>query len=381
MKSIANYSESIKALKSAILSSRYKAATSVNKELLLLYFTVGKFISEKTKKEKWGAKVIDNLSTDLQAELPGLRGFSATGIKRMRFFFESWEEYFIIKPSVTDELSIIDIEEIEFRPTLLDQIQVTDNEIFKFSPTLLVQLEKDFFKLSFSHHVALIQTTETLDEKIYYIQKTATEFWSLSNLKYQIKNRSFSNSGSLPNNFLKTISNEELRNKALQSFKDEYLLDFINIEDADDEDERVLESGIVQNIKKFLMSLGTDFAFISNQYRLLVEDEEYFLDLLFFNRRLQCLVAFELKTGKFKPEYMGKMNFYLSALDEYVKQPHEQPSIGIILCKEKKNKIVEFSFRDFNKAMGVSTYTTSKILPKAFKGLIPDAETFKKLMD
>lgn len=129
------------------------------------------------------------------------------------------------------------------------------------------------------------------------------------------------------------------------------------------------------------MSLGTDFAFISNQYRLIVEDEEYFLDLLFFNRRLQCLVVFELKTGKFKPEYLGKMNFYLSALDEYVKQPHEQPSIGIILCKEKKNKIVEFSFRDFNKAMGVSTYKTSATLPKAFKGLIPDAETFKKLMD
>jgi hypothetical protein len=114
---------------------------------------------------------------------------------------------------------------------------------------------------------------------------------------------------------------------------------------------------------------------------LIVEDEEYFLDLLFFNRRLQCLVVFELKTGKFKPEYLGKMNFYLSALDEYVKQPHEQPSISIILCKEKKNKIVEFSFRDFNKAMGVSTYKTSAILPKAFKGLIPDAETFKKLMD
>lgn len=175
MESIANYSESIKALKSAILSSRYKAATSVNKELLLLYFTVGKFISEKTKKEKWGAKVIDNLSTDLQAELPGLRGFSATGIKRMRFFFESWEEYFLTKPSAKGQLSIIDIEEIEFRPTLLGQIQNTDNEMVKIRPTLLGQIENHFFKLSFSHHVELIQATETLEEKIYYIQKTATK--------------------------------------------------------------------------------------------------------------------------------------------------------------------------------------------------------------
>ncbi len=128
------------------------------------------------------------------------------------------------------------------------------------------------------------------------------------------------------------------------------------------------------------MSLGSDFAFIGNQYRLIVEHAEYFLDLLFFNRRLQCLVAFELKTSKFKPEYMGKMNFYLSALDEYIKQQHEQQSIGIILCKEKKNKVVEFSFRDFNKAMGVATYKTSTVLP-AYKGILPDLETLKKLMD
>jgi len=363
MESITNYSESIKALKSAILLSRYKAVTLVNKELLLLYFTVGKFISEKTKKEKWGAKVLENLSNDLQNELPGLRGFSATNMKRMRLFFESWEEHFLISPSLTDQLEGTDLQDI------------------KFSPSLTVQFEKKFTNVSFTHHIEILQNTKSVDERIFYIQKTATEFWSLAALKHQLKNKSFSNSGSLPNNFLKTISNEEIRNKALQSFKDEYLLDFINIEDTDEQDERVLESGIVQNIKKFLMSLGTDFAFISNQYRLIVEDEEYFLDLLFFNRRLQCLVVFELKTGKFKPEYLGKMNFYLSALDEYVKQPHEQPSIGIILCKEKKNKIVEFSFRDFNKAMGVSTYKTSATLPKAFKGLIPDAETFKKLMD
>ena len=129
------------------------------------------------------------------------------------------------------------------------------------------------------------------------------------------------------------------------------------------------------------MSLGSDFAFMGNQYRLLVENEEYFLDLLFFNRKLQSLVVFELKTGKFKPEYLGKMNFYLSALDEYIKQPHENPSIGIILCKEKNNKIVEFSFRDFNKAMGVSTYKTSTKLPSAYKGIIPDVEVLKKLMD
>lgn len=205
MESITNYSESIKALKSAILSSRYKAATLVNKELLLLYFTVGKFISEKIAKEKWGAKVLENLSNDLQNELPGLRGFSATNMKRMRLFFESWEEHFLISPSLTI------------------QLQDTDLQYFKFSPSLTVQLDKSFENVSFTHHIEILQNTKSVDERIFYI--------------------------------------------------------------------------------------------------------------------------------------------------------------GIILCKEKKNKIVEFSFRDFNKAMGVSTYKTSAILPKAFKGLIPDAETFKKLMD
>jgi len=357
------YLDNIKALKSAILQSRYRAASLVNKELLTLYFAVGKFISLKIEEEKWGAKVIENLSADLQLELPGLRGFSATNIKRMRLFFEAWKEQTQIRPTLSGKLQVIDLEDIKFRPTLS------------------AQLEKSFFDLSFSHHLEIIQGTKKIDERVFYIQKTASEFWSLSTLKNHLNNQTFQKTGSLPNNFSKTIANDEIRQKALQSFKDEYLLDFINIEDNEDKDERVLESEIVQNIKKFLMSLGSDFAFMGNQYRLIVEDEEYFLDLLFFNRRLQCLVVFELKTGKFKPEYMGKMNFYLSALDEYIKQPHEKPSIGIILCKEKKNKVVEFSFKDFNKAMGVSTYKTSTVLPTAYKGLLPDVETLKKLMD
>ena len=353
----------IKALKSAILQSRYRAAALVNKELLTLYFAVGKFISRKIEEEKWGAKVIENLSSDLQLELPGLRGFSATNMKRMRLFFESWEDQFLISPLVTAKLEVVDLQEITFRPSVT------------------AKLENNFLNVSFTHHIEILQSTKSLEERIFYIQKTASEFWSLSTLKNHLNNQTFQKTGSLPNNFFKTITNDEIRQKALQSFKDEYLLDFINIEDNDEKDESVLESEIVQNIKKFLMSLGSDFAFIGNQYRLIVEDEEYFLDLLFFNRRLQCLVAFELKTGKFKPEYMGKMNFYLSALDEYIKQPHEQPSIGIILCKEKKNKVVEFSFRDFNKAMGVATYKTSTVLPAAYKGVLPDVETLKKLMD
>ncbi|MFO7879245.1 MAG: PDDEXK nuclease domain-containing protein, partial [Bacteroidales bacterium] len=173
-----------------------------------------------------------------------------------------------------------------------------------------------------------------------------------------------------------------LSGKAMRAFKDQYLLDFVNIEDADDEiDERVLENEIVNNIKKFIMSLGPDFTFMGNQYRLLVDEEEYFIDLLFFHRGLQALVAFDLKKAKFKPEYVGKMNFYLSALDDLIKHPRENPSIGIILCKEKDNKKVEYSFRDFTKPMGVAQYKTSENLPPELKNALPDAETLKNLMD
>ncbi|MDR2728501.1 MAG: DUF1016 domain-containing protein, partial [Chitinispirillales bacterium] len=173
----------------------------------------------------------------------------------------------------------------------------------------------------------------------------------------------------------------DLQRKALLSFKDEYLLDYINIESPDDElDERVLESEIVNNIRKFIMSLGKDFSFVGSQYRLVFEKREFFLDLLFFNRQLQCLVAIELKRGDFKPEYMGKMNFYLSVLDESVKLPHENPSIGIILCKTKNKRIVEFSFRDMTKPMGVATYKTASKLPPEYRKVLPDAEQLKELL-
>lgn len=158
------------------------------------------------------------------------------------------------------------------------------------------------------------------------------------------------------------------------------MLDFINIEDPDELDERGLENEIVLHIKKFIMALGSDFSFLGNQYRLEVDEKEYFIDLLFYNRRIQCLVAIELKRGEFKPEYAGKLNFYLSALDEYIKLPHENPSIGIILCKSQSQKTVEFSFRDISKPMGVATYQLATQLPEQYRNILPDAETLKKLL-
>lgn len=360
---ISKYASSIKELKGMILASRYRAAALANKELLLLYFSVGNFLSEKIKEEKWGAGVLMKLSADLQKELPGLKGFSATNLKRMRSFYEAWVPFSVIGPTLSDQL-------------------VNKNKSRKkaISPTLSVQLKSAFLSLSFSHHSEIISKVNIAEERQFYVLRCAEEFWSLTTLENRIQSNYYKKQGKLPNNFNKAISNEALREKALQIFKDEYLLDFINIEDPDIADEKEFENEIIRNIRKFILSIGTDFAFIGNQYRLVVEEEEFFVDLLFFNRKLQSLVAFELKKGKFRPEYLGKMNLYLSALDDMVKQPHENSSIGIILCKSKTDKVVEYSFRDFNKAMGVATYKTTKALPSKYKGILPDEKSLKQLL-
>ena len=374
MKKLA-YAQTIRQLKSAILASRYRAAVLANRELLTLYFNAGKLINEKTKQGKWGDKILTQLSNDLQKELPGLKGFSATNLKNMRAFFEYWNPIIVIGQLPTDQL-----EKKGKKKPPLGKLVISQLPTDQLNSGLLDQVNAAFFNVSFTHHTALIPIVKSIEETVFYITKIASEFWSVTLLKHHLKNKLFRKKGTLPNNFSVAITNENLRAKALQSFKDEYLLDFINIEDPDAEDERMIENEIVRNIKKFLMSLGADFAFISNQYRLVVDEEEFFTDLLFFNRKLQCLVAFDLKKGKFRPEYAGKMNFYLSALDDSIKQPHELPAIGIILCKEKNNKIVEFSFRDMSKPMGVATYKTSHQLPKQFKNALPTAETLKKLM-
>ena len=275
------------------------------------------------------------------------------------------------RPLLADELTdavipMGDATHIIIRPLSADELPKEDMEAF--------------LSVGFTHHSEILAGAKEPDERLYYIRKCATEFWSKDKLRYYLKDGLFERQGAMPNNFALTITDSALQQRALSSFKDEYFLDFVNIEDPDEIDERVLEQQIVHNIKDFIMALGRDFSFIGNQYRLVVAEKEYFVDLLFFNRRLQSLVAIELKRGEFKPEYAGKLNFYLSALDEYVKLPNENPSIGIILCKDKSTKTVEFAFRDINKPMGVATYKTSTELPREYRGILPDPDELRKLM-
>jgi predicted nuclease of restriction endonuclease-like (RecB) superfamily len=269
----------------------------------------------------------------------------------------------------------------EIGPSVTAQLEKEQNQI---GSSVTNQFENPnltaFLSVSFTHHYEILLKTENESDRLFYIEQTARNFWSVRQLRTELNNQSHLQVEKMPNNFEATMP-VHLSNKAIRAFKDQYLVDFVNVEDADEEiDERVLEQEIVLNIKKFLMSLGSDFSFMGNQYRLVVSEEEHFIDLLIFHRKLQALVAFELKKGKFKPEYIGKMNYYLSALDDLVKLPHENSSIGIILCKEKDNKKVEYSFRDFSKPMGVATYKTSEKLPRELQKALPDAETLKRLM-
>ena len=387
-----NYVLAVKQIKTAILKSRYEAAALANKELLKLYFGIGQYVSFHSRNKNWGKGAIDSISSLLQQELHGLRGFSATNIRNMRIFYEEWE---CMQPFLIDKKEpLFQFSEEELDRQLLSaelkkqnrQLATGDlNDSFLIQQLPTAELENEwvelFLKVPFTQHRLIIRGAEVTEERVFYIQKVATEFWSFETLKHHLKSDLYQRQGKLAHNFQSTLSENAFRQKALMAFKDEMLLDFINIEDADEEpNERVLENAIVQNIKKFIMALGTEFSFIGNQHRLLIEDEEYFIDLLFFNRKIQSLVAIELKKGKFKAEYVGKMNLYLSALDEMVKQPHENPSIGIILCKEKNNKIVEFAFRDTSKPMGVVTYKTYNDLPEAYKNILPDTETLKSLL-
>ena len=387
-----NYVLAVKQIKTAILKSRYEAAALANKELLKLYFGIGQYVSFHSRNKNWGKGAIDSISSLLQQELHGLRGFSATNIRNMRIFYEEWE---CMQPFLIDKKEpLFQFSEEELNRQLLSaelknqnrQLATGDlNDSFLIQQLPTAELENEwielFLKVPFTQHRLIIRGAEVTEERVFYIQKVATEFWSFETLKHHLKSDLYQRQGKLAHNFQSTLSENAFRQKALMAFKDEMLLDFINIEDADEEpNERILENAIVQNIKKFIMALGSEFSFIGNQHRLLIEDEEYFIDLLFFNRKIQSLVAIELKKGKFKAEYVGKMNLYLSALDEMVKQPHENPSIGIILCKEKNNKIVEFAFRDTSKPMGVVTYKTYNDLPEAYKNILPDTETLKSLL-
>lgn len=365
----------VQTIKNAILQSQSRAVQMISGAQLSLYFGVGLYVSANSRNGQWGTGAIKTISEQLRRELPGLRGFSEESIKKMRTFAEYWHHYLNRSPSATD------LEESSVRAVITyDYFSLS-----KWSPLATEINREEFLGISFSHHMEILHKTKDINEVLFCIHETVVHQWDKYTLRDVLKAGIPQPEHVVPNNFVQTMTSAKQAMKAIRMFKDEYLLDYINVEDIDaqdeDVDERLVEQRIVHNIKRFIMTLGRDFTFVGNQYHLEIYGEEMWSDLLFFNRELNALVAIELKVGKFKPSYLGQLYAYLQVLDDKVRKPHENPSVGIVLCKSANQAYAEYAVRDYNKPMGIATYKTISDMPKEMQKTLPDIEELKKLMD
>lgn len=310
-----------------IRSAQYEALKAVNKEMIALYWEVGKRITEQQTALGWGKSVVENLSRDIQKEFPGIKGFGVSNMWDMARFYAEYQSNEILQPLVGE--------------------------------------------ISWSKHIVILTKCKETRQRQFYILATKKYGWTKDVLINKIEAKTYENYLLGQSNFDNTLP-DKIKNQAILALKDEYTFDLVGL--AEEHSEYELEQAIIKNIRAFLMEFGTDFSFIGNQYRLEVDGKEYFIDLLLYNRRLQAMIAIELKIGEFQPEYKGKMEFYLNILNDTVKLPHENPAIGIIICKSKSRMIVEYALKSSNMPIGVATYSLSSELPEAYKKLLPTSE-------
>lgn len=368
----AEYNDAVQKIKAAILENQLEAAKAVNRQMLALYYGIGKYVSENTRSNAWGKNAIETISLQLQRELPGLRGFSASNIKNMRQFYEQWND-FVNRQPLAGDLQGVDSQKIQpCRELLMINRQPLADD-FDWH---------DFFSISFSHHMEILSKTKSIEERLFYVHQTAIMHWDKYALRDQLKADLFHHQGLMPNNFATTMSTTRHAEKAISMFKDDYLLDFINVEeigerDIQDIDEKVIEKSIVQNIKNFIVTFGKDFTYVGHQVHIDKMGHDNWVDLLFFNRELQCLVVFELKKGGFKPSYLGQLQSYIRILNDDERKPHENPVIGIVLCREADRTYVEYLLQDYNQPMGVATYS---IMPEQLRKVMPDEKKLVELL-
>lgn len=317
-----------------IRSAQYEALKAVNKEMIALYWEVGKRITEQQTALGWGKSVVENLSRDIQKEFPGIQGFGVRNMWDMARFYAEYQSNEILQPLVAE--------------------------------------------ISWSKHIVILTKCKETRQRQFYILATKKYGWTKDVLINKIEAKTYENYLLGQSNFDITLP-DSIKNQAILALKDEYTFDLVGL--AEEHSEYELEQAIIKNIRAFLMEFGTDFSFIGNQYRLEVDGKEYFIDLLLYNRRLQAMIAIELKIGEFQPEYKGKMEFYLNILNDTVKLPHENPAIGIIICKSKSRMIVEYALKSSNMPIGVATYSLSSELPEAYKKLLPTSEEIAKKIE
>lgn len=366
--------DAVESIKRAILQSQQRALGLINQEQLALYYSIGQFISTNTRNKNWGKGFIEAISEQLRKELPGLRGFSAPSLRKMRTFYEEWK--------MLSDNSFVQTNELA---TKQQNLFVRTNELpipqFKINSDFPITA---FLNIGFTHHYLILSKVKDTEQRKFYIQFAADTKAKVEDLERTIEDDLYSHQGKLPNNFTKNIPDKLQAYRTIFMFKDEYLLDFINTEELfirdQDKDERIIEQSIIQNVKEFIMTFGKDFTFVGNQYHLEKYGIELFPDLLFFNRELAALVCVELKDGPFKTNYLGQLAAYLRILDDEVRKPNKNPSIGIILCKSANKKFVEYVIQDYDKPMGVATYKTTADMDERLKKLLPPVEELEKLL-
>ena len=321
------YDEFLRGLKERIRTAQVRAALAVNRELVLLYWRIGQDILERQRQSGWGSKVIDRLAADLRSAFPEMSGFSPRNLKYMRAFAEAWPD-----------------------EDFVQQVAA---------------------QLPWFHNCTILDKLKTLPERTWYAQQTIENGWSRNILIHQIESNLFHRKGKAITNFDRTLPAPQSE-LAQQIIKDPYNFDFLSL--GSEAKERDLERGLIAQLQKFLLELGVGFAFVGSQYPLEVDGEDFFIDLLFYHLKLRCFVVIDLKMDQFRPEYAGKMNFYLSAVDDLLKHSSDQPSLGIILCKTKKKMVVEYALRDTSKPLGVAEYRITAALPERLKGNLPSIE-------
>ena len=378
---IQNITSAVNVIKTAILQSQTHAAKAVNQEMLALYFGIGRFISANTRNRNWGKGVLARISERLRSELPGLRGFGESSLKNMRLFYEAW--------NFIESNSPIGIGELTDKTTIAveDSSNLCNNETDTIRQLQLTNLPDfpltEFLSISFTHHVRILENAKVLEERLFYIRYCYNYKPAADDVRNIIKTKDlYNHQEELPNNFLTTIPDYKQAFHSMQMFKDEYLLDFINVEEIgmrDEEiDERVIKQNIVHNVKNFIMTFGKGFAFIGNQVHYDKLGHDHWIDLLFYNRDLRRTVVFELKKGNFKVAYLAQLSSYLRILNDDDRREGENAPIGIILCKNMDKEYVNYIMQDFRQPMGVATYKTAdEVEPDVLKLLPPKEELIK----
>jgi predicted nuclease of restriction endonuclease-like (RecB) superfamily len=354
---IAEYGPFIKEIKELIYRRQYEAMRRVNAELIQLYWEIGGEINRQQEEKGWGKSVVDVLAKELQKEFPGVQGFSARNLWLMRSFYIEYSQS-----------SNLCLSGAEMRNS---NLQPLGAEVGHTSlPALLADI-------GWKKNVVIMQKCKDALKREFYIKMTKRYGWTKDVLINNIENRAYEKHLTNQTNFDETVP-EKYRLQAKLAVKDDYNFDFIEM--GIEHSEAELEAGIINNIRAFLSEMGGDFCFMGNQYHLDVADDDYYIDLLLFHRRLHSLIAIDLKIGEFIPEYAGKMQFYLTALDETLKLPEENPSIGIIICKSKNRTRVEYTLKSANKPIGVATYSYYDTLPEDMKSLLPSPDEIARIV-